>query len=153
MVIFYFFYFFAPRITVSATVCLNLFYTYVVLPITLLIFIWTFNCFRFIANTTSVSHGVPCGLPALFDLLNGVDVFESASKQISRQKFKWLHILGKTGRIYTLKDIKKGQINTLFNEHYKATSKYKRTRRSVVHVVLAVTEIDVFYMFSFTKIF
>lgn len=33
-----------------------------------------------IANTTSVSHGVPCWLAALFDLLKGVDVFESESK-------------------------------------------------------------------------
>lgn len=69
-----------PKTTLSAKSHFILFYTHVVLPITLLIFIWTFNCFRFIANTTSVSHGVPCGLPALFDLLNGVDVFVSASK-------------------------------------------------------------------------
>lgn len=46
---------------------------------TLLIFIWTFNCLRLIANTTSVSHGVPCWLAALFDLLTGVDVFEIES--------------------------------------------------------------------------
>lgn len=32
------------------------------------------------ANTTNVSHGVPCWLAALFDLLKGVDVFESESK-------------------------------------------------------------------------
>lgn len=50
-----------------------------VFPITLLIFICTFNCFKLIANTTNVSHGVTCWLPALFDLLNGVDVFDSRS--------------------------------------------------------------------------
>lgn len=57
---------------------------HVVFPMTLLIFIWTFSCFKLIANTTSVSHGVPCWLAALFDLLTGVDVLEIESKDRKR---------------------------------------------------------------------
>lgn len=35
---------------------------------------------KLIANTTSVSHGVPCWLAALFDLLKELMFFESESK-------------------------------------------------------------------------
>ena len=43
------------------------------------------------ANTTNVSHGVPCWLAALFDLLKGVDVFESESKN-RKIKSIFIHI-------------------------------------------------------------
>ena len=53
---------------------------YVLFPITLLMFIWTLSCLRLMANTTSVSQGVPWG-PAAFPFLaeDGVDVLVTES--------------------------------------------------------------------------
>lgn len=54
--------------------------SYLLLPMTLLIFIWTLSCFRLMANTTSVSHGVPCWPAVLPFLLNdGVEVLVTES--------------------------------------------------------------------------
>lgn len=54
--------------------------THVLLPMTLLMFIWTVSCFRLMANTTKVSHGDPCWPAALPFLLNdGVEVFVTES--------------------------------------------------------------------------
>lgn len=54
--------------------------TYVLFPMTLLIFIWTVSCFKLMANTTNVSHGAPCWPAALPFLLNeGVDVLVTES--------------------------------------------------------------------------
>ena len=59
-------------------------------PITLLMFIWTLSCLRLIANTTSVSHGVPCG-PETFPFLaeDGVDVLVTQS---GRQKTERMNL-------------------------------------------------------------
>lgn len=56
--------------------------THVLFPMTLLMFIWTVSCFKLMANTTSVSHGAPCG-PAvlLFLLKEGVEVFVTESRR------------------------------------------------------------------------
>lgn len=55
--------------------------TYVLFPMTLLMFIWTVSCFRLMANTTRVSHGAPCWLAVLpFLLQEGVEVFVTESR-------------------------------------------------------------------------
>lgn len=62
------------------------------------------------ANTTSVSHGVPCWLPALFDLLNGVDVFERVSKQKSIQIVRLFLMLRESDRVHTLCILQKNRL-------------------------------------------
>lgn len=62
------------------SICLS----YVLLPMTLLMFIWTLSCLRLMANTTSVSHGEPC-CAAAFPLRNdGVEVLVTESVETHR---------------------------------------------------------------------
>lgn len=63
--------------------------TYVLFPITLLMFIWTVSCFKLMANTTNVSHGAPCWPAALpFLLKDGVDVFVTESEMKNEWRLK-----------------------------------------------------------------
>lgn len=57
--------------------------TYVLLPITLLMFIWTLSCLRLMANTTSVSHGEPCCAAAFPFRNDGVEVLVTESVKIN----------------------------------------------------------------------